>query len=63
MIIISKNTKLCVSSISVFDCFDKKITNFDPQFEMYMEDLIQNTTVQKPKWIRVKELQRAENFG
>jgi hypothetical protein len=28
-----KITKLSVSSMSVFDCFDKKITNFEPQFE------------------------------
>lgn len=32
----------------------KKSLTLNLQFEIYMEDLIQNTTVQKPKWIRVK---------
>lgn len=32
----------------------KKSLTLSLQFEIEMEDLIQNTTVQKPKWIRVK---------
>jgi lipoic acid synthetase len=32
----------------------KKSLTLNLQFEIEMEDLIQNTTVQKPKWIRVK---------